>query len=108
MARARKREPKVERSNGATLGFEQTLWAAADKLGGHMDPAEYGDGPTVGAPAPGGCLKLPMLSRITPWSSEHPVPEVGEARLRITLAACINRTLAPGPHLPRLAEEEHP
>jgi type I restriction enzyme M protein len=27
--------------NGATLGFEQTLWAAADKLRGHMDPSEY-------------------------------------------------------------------
>ncbi len=29
------------RSNGATLGFEATLWAAADKLRGHMDAAEY-------------------------------------------------------------------
>src|SRR5258708_1968185 len=28
-------------SNGANLGFEQTLWAAADKLRGHMDPSEY-------------------------------------------------------------------
>jgi type I restriction enzyme M protein len=27
--------------NGATLGFEQTLWAAADKLRGLMDAAEY-------------------------------------------------------------------
>jgi len=27
--------------NGTTLGFEQTLWAAADKLRGHMDAAEY-------------------------------------------------------------------
>jgi type I restriction enzyme M protein len=27
--------------NGATLGFEQKLWAAADKLRGHMDAAEY-------------------------------------------------------------------
>ena len=26
-------------SNGATLGFEQTLWAAADKLHGHLDAA---------------------------------------------------------------------
>ncbi|HOD01648.1 MAG TPA: class I SAM-dependent DNA methyltransferase [bacterium] len=25
----------------ANLGFEQKLWAAADKLRGHMDPAEY-------------------------------------------------------------------
>src|SRR5260370_14330111 len=29
------------KSNGATLGFEQALWAAADKLRGHMDAAEY-------------------------------------------------------------------
>jgi type I restriction enzyme M protein len=27
--------------NGTTLGFEQTLWAAADKLRGHLDAAEY-------------------------------------------------------------------
>jgi len=27
--------------NGATLGFESVLWAAADKLRGHMDAAEY-------------------------------------------------------------------
>ena len=27
--------------NGATLGFEETLWAAADQMRGHMDPAEY-------------------------------------------------------------------
>ena len=27
--------------NGANLGFEKTLWAAADKLRGHMDPSEY-------------------------------------------------------------------
>ncbi len=32
---------KGKASNGATLGFEQTLWAAADKLRGHMDAAEY-------------------------------------------------------------------
>lgn len=28
-------------NNGATLGFEQTLWKAADKLRGSMDPSEY-------------------------------------------------------------------
>ncbi len=28
-------------SNGANLGFEQTLWKAADKLRGSMDPSEY-------------------------------------------------------------------
>ncbi len=27
--------------NGATLGFEEKLWQAADKLRGHMDPGEY-------------------------------------------------------------------
>ena len=27
--------------NGATLGFEETLWQAADKMRGHMDPSEY-------------------------------------------------------------------
>ena len=28
-------------SNGATLGFEPTLWAAADKLRGHLDAASW-------------------------------------------------------------------
>src|SRR5437867_3470653 len=32
---------KPRNGNGATLGFEQTLWAAADKLRGHLDAAEY-------------------------------------------------------------------
>src|ERR1700675_2345604 len=27
--------------SGANIGFEQQLWAAADKMRGHMDPAEY-------------------------------------------------------------------
>ena len=27
--------------NGATVGFEEKLWAAADKMRGHLDPAEY-------------------------------------------------------------------
>jgi type I restriction enzyme M protein len=30
-----------ERNNGANLGFEETLWQAADKMRGHMDSAEY-------------------------------------------------------------------
>jgi type I restriction-modification system DNA methylase subunit len=29
------------KSNGATLDFESQLWAAADKLRGHMDSSEY-------------------------------------------------------------------
>jgi type I restriction enzyme M protein len=36
--------PKTARkpaNGGATLGFEATLWAAADKLRGHIDAAEY-------------------------------------------------------------------
>ena len=32
---------KQKKSNGATLGFEQTLWQAADKLRNNMDAAEY-------------------------------------------------------------------
>jgi type I restriction enzyme M protein len=30
-----------QRGNGSTLGFEATLWAAADKLRGNLDAAEY-------------------------------------------------------------------
>jgi type I restriction enzyme M protein len=32
---------KTNGNNGATLGFEQTLWLAADKLRNNMDAAEY-------------------------------------------------------------------
>lgn len=38
---ARNRTNTTKSSNGANLGFEQKLWAAADKLRGHMDAAEY-------------------------------------------------------------------
>lgn len=39
---ARKATYTVNKSgSGANLGFEQTLWAAADKLRGHVDPGEY-------------------------------------------------------------------
>lgn len=32
---------KTNSTSGANIGFEQQLWAAADKMRGHMDPAEY-------------------------------------------------------------------
>jgi len=35
------RKPKENSSNGATLGFEEKLWQAADKLRSNMDAAEY-------------------------------------------------------------------
>jgi type I restriction enzyme M protein len=39
---ARKRSASNGKNgNGANLGFEEKLWAAADKLRGHMDAAEY-------------------------------------------------------------------
>lgn len=43
MARAKKASSsdRTPTSNGANLGFEQKMWAAADKLRGHMDAAEY-------------------------------------------------------------------
>ena len=31
----------TKKNSGATLGFEETLWQAADKMRGHMDPSEY-------------------------------------------------------------------
>lgn len=40
MARKTAKEAR-KANNGANLGFEQTLWQAADKLRGHMDAAEY-------------------------------------------------------------------
>lgn len=33
--------PHLPEINGATLGFEQELWRAADALRGSMDSAEY-------------------------------------------------------------------
>ncbi len=41
MAERRKKVHKGKSTNGATLGFEQELWAAADALRGSMDAAEY-------------------------------------------------------------------
>jgi len=38
---ARGRRSNSTKINGATLGFEATLWAAADKLRNNMDAAEY-------------------------------------------------------------------
>ena len=39
MARGRRNDKA--KKNGATLGFEATLWAAADKMRNNMDAAEY-------------------------------------------------------------------
>lgn len=38
---ARSRRNTASKNKGATLGFEATLWAAADKLRNNMDAAEY-------------------------------------------------------------------
>ena len=38
---ARKSTKSKKQNNSATLGFEEKLWAAADKLRGHMDSGEY-------------------------------------------------------------------
>jgi len=38
---ARPKKNAAAKNNGATLGFEATLWAAADKLRNNMDAAEY-------------------------------------------------------------------
>ena len=35
------RTKKKNANNGATLGFEEKLWQAADKLRSNMDAAEY-------------------------------------------------------------------
>ena len=32
---------KNKKSNGANVGFEETLWSLADKMRNNMDPAEY-------------------------------------------------------------------
>ena len=41
MPRTKRTTKSKSNGNGATLGFEEKLWAAADKLRGHMDAAEY-------------------------------------------------------------------
>ena len=38
---ARKNNTKAKYETGARLGFEEKLWAAADKMRSYMDPAEY-------------------------------------------------------------------
>ena len=40
MPRTKAKRSKKE-NNSAKLGFEETLWQAADKLRGHLDAAEY-------------------------------------------------------------------
>jgi type I restriction enzyme M protein len=39
--RRKARAKNKSKTNGANLGFEEKLWQAADKMRGHMDPAEY-------------------------------------------------------------------
>jgi type I restriction enzyme M protein len=41
MARAKKPDTHKKSKNGANLGFESTLWQAADKLRGNMDASDY-------------------------------------------------------------------
>ena len=41
MARGRKPQADSAQAPAKTNGFETTLWAAADKLRGNMDAAEY-------------------------------------------------------------------
>ena len=41
MARGKGKARKKSNSNGATVGFEAKLWAAADALRNNMDVAEY-------------------------------------------------------------------
>lgn len=41
MAKGKNTNRKANVSNGTNLGFEAQLWAAADKMRSHMDPAEY-------------------------------------------------------------------
>lgn len=40
MAYGKKSKAK-NKGNGGNLGFKKKLWQAADKMRGHMDPAEY-------------------------------------------------------------------
>jgi type I restriction enzyme M protein len=39
--RPRKNADQTKKNNGANLGFEAKLWAAANKLGGNMEPSDY-------------------------------------------------------------------
>ena len=41
MPKKGKHKTKAKTDNGAKLGFEKKLWAAADKMRGHMDSGEY-------------------------------------------------------------------
>ncbi len=41
MAKKKRAKKKSSNGNGANLGFEATLWLAADKLRNNLDAAEY-------------------------------------------------------------------
>ena len=41
MAKRRKKKASKDNGTSANIGFEAKLWAATDKMRGHMDAAEY-------------------------------------------------------------------
>jgi type I restriction-modification system DNA methylase subunit len=57
-----KEKTSVSKSNGSNLDFEAQLWAAADKMRGHMDASEYNgarpEGLCLGLIFPEACLKI--------------------------------------------------
>ena len=55
---ARQKTAAKSNGNGANLGFEATLWAAADKLRNNLDAAEYKHTPE---PGPGGSAWFPTI-----------------------------------------------
>lgn len=71
---------KKKQSNGAVLGFEETLWRAADKLRNNMDAAEYKHV----------VLGLVFLEYISNAFQDH----IAALRQRIGVAVRQNRRLA--------------
>jgi type I restriction enzyme M protein len=67
---ARVTKTKEKNGNGSTLGFEEKLWAAADKMRGHMDSGEYKHVAL-------GLIFLKYISDV--FDQRHTVLEVGTA-----------------------------